>query len=118
MSDLIIRAEGNDFRLGRRYFVLEEDNCTIRPLPVVCEADFIGWQKQACGRYRVDHALVSEKPEVMVVTLFLGHDDEPPESPPQPWATIVWGGPLNNRLWQYTTLGKAKQGHWQVVDLV
>lgn len=118
MSDLVIRADGNGYRPGRRYFILEADNYTIRQTPVVCEADFREWQCRACGRYRVDRMLVCETPEIIVTTLFLGHDDEPPDHRPRPWFTIVLGGPLHNRLWQYTTLGKAKQGHWEAVDLV
>ena len=118
MSDFIIRADGNGYRPGRRYFILEADNRTIRQTPVVCEADFRQWQKQVHGRYLVDRTIICDKPEIIVATHFLGHDDEPPDSPPQPWSTIVLGGPLHSRLWQYATLGEAKQGHWKAVDLV
>ena len=118
MSGFILRADGNGFRPGRRYFVLEEDNRTVRQVPVVCESDFIEWQRQTCGRHRVDRTVVSDKPKITVATHFLGHDDEPPDSPPRPWSTIILGGPLHNRLWQYARLGEAKQGHWQAVDQV
>ena len=118
MSNLVIPAEGNGFRPSRRYFILEEDNHTARQVPVVCEPDFIEWQRQTCGRYRVDRMVICEKPEIIVATIFLGHDDEPPDNPPKPWSTIVVGGPLHNRLWQYATLGEAKQGHWEAIDLV
>lgn len=40
MSQPVFQADGNGFQPGRRYFILEEDNRTIRQVPVVCEADF------------------------------------------------------------------------------
>jgi len=118
MSDLVIRADGNGFRPGRRYFILEEDNCTIRQVPVVCEADFIEWQREACTRYRVDRKVIRERPRIVVATYFLGHDDEPSGSRPLPWETSISGSPLDGRHWQYATVGEAKQGHWRAVDLV
>ena len=118
MSDRIIRADGNGFQPGRRYFVLEEDSHTVRQVPVVCEADFIEWQKEACTRYRVDRLVICESPEIVVATYFLGHDDESSGGRPQPWETSIAGSPLDGQNWQYATVGEAKQGHWRAVDLV
>jgi len=118
MSDLVIPADGNGFRPGRRYFILEGDNQTFHQVPVSCEADFIEWQRQACGRHRVDRTVVSKKPEIIVATYFLGHDDEPSIAPPRPWETSICGGLLHGRDWRYATFGEAKQGHWRAVDLV
>ena len=118
MSDLILRADGNGYRPGRRYFILEEDNCTVRLVPVVCEADFIEWQRQACTRYRVDRKVICERPKIIVATYFLGHDDEPSGNRPLPWETSISGSPLDGQNWQYATVGEAKQGHWRAVDLV
>lgn len=113
-----IRVEANGLQPGRRYFVLDDDDRTVRQMPVVCEADFREWKSQTYGRHRVDRLLVCETPEIIVATHFQGHDDEPPDHPPRPWSTIIWGGPLHSQLCQYATLGEAKQGHWRAVDLV
>ena len=112
---IAIRVEGNGFRPGRRYFVLEDGE--VSQVPVVCEADFLAWQGQVYGKSRVDHTVISEDPEVIVGTAFQGHDDKQPDSRPMPWRTTVWGGPHHERTWTYTTLGEAKEGHWQAVDL-
>jgi hypothetical protein len=67
----------------------------------------------------VDRTVVCTKPEkILVTTSFVGHDDEPPESEPKPYATLVWGGPLRWRSWHYATLGEAKNGHWRAVERV
>jgi len=118
MSDLILPVDGNGFQPNRRYYVLEDDNRTVRQVPVVCEADFNEWRSQTYGRYHVDRIVICEEPEIIVATHFLGHDDESPDTPPKPWSTVVLGGPLHGRVWQYATLGEAKQGHWEAVDLV
>jgi len=118
MSDFVIAAEGPGFLPDRRYFVLQDDDRTVRQFPVACEADFHEWKRQTYGRYRVDNTVICKKPWVVVATIFGGHDDEPHGNRPLPWITSVWGGPLNGRHRRYATVGEAKRGHWRVVDLV
>ena len=66
----------------------------------------------ACGSYRDRRGARGIRGDE-----FCGFDFEPPGSEPMPWWTLVWGGPLHQRTWNYATFDEAKVGHWKVVDL-
>ena len=88
---------------------------------VGCQADHDAWRLRLMKSRPplVDRTVVCTEPEeIMVATSFVGHDDEPPESDPKPFATLVWGGPLRWQSWHYATLGEAKNGHWKAVEFV
>ena len=114
-----IPVENTAIPSGRRFFVFEDDR--IMQVVVACQGDHDAW-RQRLLRSRpplVDRTVVCEEPEqILVATSFIGPDDEPPDSEPTPYATLIWGGPLRWHCWHYATLGEAKSGHWKVVDRV
>jgi len=104
---------------GRRFFVFEDDR--IVQVTIACQADHDAWHRRFLQSRPplVDRTVIGTNPgQVLVTTSFVGHDDEPAESEPKPYATLVWGGSLRWRSWHYATLGEAKAGHWKAVEYV
>lgn len=64
---------------------------------------------------RVDQTYVGY---VWVSTVFLGLDHNYGDGPPLIFETMVFGGPLNEEMVRYSTLGDAKKGHFEMVDRV
>lgn len=57
--------------------------------------------------------------DVLVSTVFLGLDHNfTDEGPPILWETLVFGGPLNEEMYRYTSLEDAKAGHAAMVQRV
>ncbi len=116
-----VPIDGGGYAPGYRYFVLDGDK--IVQVSVTSQADYQSWLAMLAPQdnhrlHYVDRTSISKDPEVFVATTFSGCDDEPPDNPPKPWQTTVWGGPLHHQTWLYATLAEAKRGHWVVVDLV
>jgi hypothetical protein len=56
--------------------------------------------------------------DVRVSTVFLGLDHSFGEGPPLIFETLIFGGPLDQEMWRYSTWDEAVEGHQHAVDLV
>jgi len=70
----------------------------------------------------IDHTVIrcdgDGEPEVEVFTTFLGIDHGfDPNAPPILFETMIFGGSLDMEMRRYCTMGEAKQGHWEMVDM-
>lgn len=81
--------------------------------PTACEPGDLPSIPADCER--IDLTDIGGWCEVSTVFLVLDHGFG--HGQPQLYETMIFGGTLDTYRWRYATLGEAKQGHWQAVDL-
>jgi hypothetical protein len=92
-----------------RYYILD-DHKNIKAV------DVLTWGKWFDNNERhVGDTMIGE---VRVSTVFLGLDHSFATGPHAPilFETMIFGGPLDERMWRYTTMESAKEGHERAVQ--
>jgi len=56
--------------------------------------------------------------EARISTVFLGLDHSFGSGPPLWFETMIFGGPLNDECWRYTTYAEAEAGHAVAIEKV
>lgn len=61
---------------------------------------------------------LDEVGEARISTVFLGIDHQWGSGPPLLFETMVFGGPMDEQQWRYSTWDEAEAGHHRVVEAV
>ncbi len=72
------------------------------------------WFKETRNRF-IHETTVGD---IRISTVFLGLNYRFGDGPPLLFETMIFGGPLDQSQWRYSTLGEAKKGHWDAVESV
>ncbi len=92
------------------YWVLDDDNV---PQPT----DLMSWASwmEEADRTVEKTKFISTAGEVEVSTVFVGVDLNWGEGPPVLFETLIFEGPLDGKMWCYSTWDEAVAGHKAVV---
>jgi hypothetical protein len=92
-------------------YILDADNHVVK----IADNDFTTWGKFMSGSQR--HVAVTEiDDQTSVSTVFLGIDLRIyGNGPPLLFETMIFGGPLNENLWRYSSYDDAQTGHAMAV---
>lgn len=96
-----------------RFYTLADGKPVAEPDPLL----WAEWMHSADRCVEQTTRLVDGE-NVIISTMFLGLDHQYGNGPALLWETMIFGG--RHELWQkrYSTLGAAKNGHAEAVDLV
>lgn len=80
------------------------------------KASYIKFWSKGLEAIRVDFTKINDNVEVSTVFLSLDHNFTL-EGPPILFETMVFGGQHDHYQRRYRTLGEAKKGHWETVEM-
>lgn len=109
--------ESQQSNLAHRHYILVNGKLK--------KATFLEW----CNWFSVfenriiDRTDISNEPNYpggdFISTVFLGMNyNFDPNRPPMCFESMVFGGKYSQASWRYSSMGEAKQGHWQMVDCI
>jgi hypothetical protein len=96
--------------MKHRYYILDSEN---KPVPV----DLHTWGETFGNFTSRNVGLTQVTSQVTVSTVFLGLDHRLiGEGPPLLFETMIFGGPLDQQMWRYSSWDDAEVGHKLAVE--